>query len=109
MQSLDTIHDYLRAHSDKIGKRILSSYPALHGAARPSRVRGRGRDRRVRHRHGRAGKGFPRAVEERHRVLMRAQRLPDARELRPGRRARRVGHRRADDRPGGTHRTRRRA
>jgi superfamily II DNA or RNA helicase len=32
MQSLDTIHDYLRSHSDEIGKRILSSYPALHGA-----------------------------------------------------------------------------
>jgi superfamily II DNA or RNA helicase len=32
MQSLDTIHDYLRTHSDEIGKRILSSYPALHGA-----------------------------------------------------------------------------
>ena len=32
MHSLDTIHDYLRTHSDEIGKRILSSYPALHGA-----------------------------------------------------------------------------
>jgi len=32
MQSLDTIHDYLRSHSDEIGERILSSYPALHGA-----------------------------------------------------------------------------
>ena len=32
MQSLDTIHDYLRTHSEEIGKRILSSYPALHGA-----------------------------------------------------------------------------
>jgi superfamily II DNA or RNA helicase len=30
MQSLETIHDYLRAHSDEIGQRILSSYPALH-------------------------------------------------------------------------------
>src|SRR5450755_4320785 len=32
MQSLDTIHDYLSTHSEEIGKRILSSYPALHGA-----------------------------------------------------------------------------
>ena len=32
MQSLDTIHDHLRSHSDEIGERILSSYPALHGA-----------------------------------------------------------------------------
>lgn len=32
MQNLDTIHDYLRAHSEEIGERILSSYPALHGA-----------------------------------------------------------------------------
>jgi hypothetical protein len=32
MQNLDTIHDYLRTHSDEIGERILSSYPALHGA-----------------------------------------------------------------------------
>src|SRR5271165_7150451 len=32
MQSLDTIHDYLRTHSEEIGNRILSSYPALHGA-----------------------------------------------------------------------------
>ena len=32
MQSLDTIHDYLARHSDEIGDRILSSYPALHGA-----------------------------------------------------------------------------
>ena len=32
MQSLDTIHDYLRLHSEEIGARILSSYPALHGA-----------------------------------------------------------------------------
>ena len=32
MQNLDTIHDYLRSHSDEIGQRILSSYPALHGA-----------------------------------------------------------------------------
>jgi hypothetical protein len=29
MQSLDTIHHYLRTHSDEIGKRILGSYPAL--------------------------------------------------------------------------------
>src|SRR5580698_8841226 len=32
MQSLDTIHEYLAQHSDEIGDRILSSYPALHGA-----------------------------------------------------------------------------
>ena len=32
MQSLDTIHDYLTSHSEEIGARILSSYPALHGA-----------------------------------------------------------------------------
>ena len=32
MQSLDTIHDYLRSHSEEIGARILSSYPALHDA-----------------------------------------------------------------------------
>ena len=32
MQSLDTIHDYLRTHSEEIGRRILGSYPALHGA-----------------------------------------------------------------------------
>ena len=32
MQRLDTIHDYLRSHSEEIGARILSSYPALHGA-----------------------------------------------------------------------------
>ena len=32
MQSLDSIHDYLRSHSEEIGARILSSYPALHGA-----------------------------------------------------------------------------
>ncbi len=32
MQNLDTIHDYLRCHSDEIGERILSSFPALHGA-----------------------------------------------------------------------------
>ncbi len=32
MQSLGTIHDYLRSHSVEIGERILSSYPALHGA-----------------------------------------------------------------------------
>jgi len=32
MQSLDTIHDYSRTHSDEIGKRILGSFPALHGA-----------------------------------------------------------------------------
>jgi len=31
MQSLETIHDYLRCHSDEIGRRILSSYPSLHG------------------------------------------------------------------------------
>ncbi len=30
MQSLETIHDYLRCHSDDIGQRILSSYPSLH-------------------------------------------------------------------------------
>ena len=30
MQNLATIHDYLRAHSEEIGARILSSYPALH-------------------------------------------------------------------------------
>jgi len=29
MHNLDTIHDYLRAHSDEIGKRICSSYPSL--------------------------------------------------------------------------------
>ena len=29
MQNLDTIHDYLRTHSDEIGNRILASYPAL--------------------------------------------------------------------------------
>ena len=32
MQNLDTIHDYLRTHSEEIGERILSSYPALFGA-----------------------------------------------------------------------------
>jgi superfamily II DNA or RNA helicase len=32
MQTPDTIHDYLRTHSEEIGERILSSYPALHGA-----------------------------------------------------------------------------
>jgi hypothetical protein len=32
MQTLDTIHDYLRSHADEIGERILSSCPALHGA-----------------------------------------------------------------------------
>ena len=32
MQSLDTIHDYLRSHSEEIAARIFSSYPALHGA-----------------------------------------------------------------------------
>src|SRR5271157_6053989 len=32
MQNLDTIHDYLRTHSEEIGNRILSSYPALFGA-----------------------------------------------------------------------------
>ena len=31
MQNLETIHDYLRCHSDEIGERILCSYPALHG------------------------------------------------------------------------------
>src|SRR5258708_36793044 len=31
MQTLETINDYLRCHSDEIGRRILSSYPALHG------------------------------------------------------------------------------
>ena len=30
MQNLETIHDYLRCHSDEIGERILSSYPSLH-------------------------------------------------------------------------------
>jgi superfamily II DNA or RNA helicase len=30
MQSIETIHDYLRCHSDEIGQRILSSYPSLH-------------------------------------------------------------------------------
>ena len=29
MQNLETIHDYLRTHSDEIGNRILASYPAL--------------------------------------------------------------------------------
>ena len=33
MQRLDTIHDYLRSHSEEIGARILASYPALHGAS----------------------------------------------------------------------------
>ncbi|HVZ16025.1 MAG TPA: hypothetical protein VG897_02825, partial [Terriglobales bacterium] len=32
MQNLDTIHDYLSCHSEEIGERILSSYPALYGA-----------------------------------------------------------------------------
>ena len=32
MQKLETLHDYLRAHSDEVGERILSSYPALFGA-----------------------------------------------------------------------------
>jgi len=32
MQSLDTIHDYLRSHSEEIGNRILASYTALYGA-----------------------------------------------------------------------------
>jgi len=32
MPNLDTIHDYLAAHSEEIGLRILSSYPALFGA-----------------------------------------------------------------------------
>jgi superfamily II DNA or RNA helicase len=31
MQTLETIHDYLRCHSDEIGQRILSSYASLHG------------------------------------------------------------------------------
>jgi superfamily II DNA or RNA helicase len=30
MQILETIHDYLRCHSDEIGQRIVSSYPSLH-------------------------------------------------------------------------------
>jgi hypothetical protein len=30
MQSLDTMHDYLRHHSEEIGARILASYPALY-------------------------------------------------------------------------------
>lgn len=30
MQNLETIHDYLRSHSEEIGTRILSSYPSLH-------------------------------------------------------------------------------
>ena len=30
MQTLATIHDYLRHHSEEIGGRILSSYPSLH-------------------------------------------------------------------------------
>ena len=39
MQNLDTIHDYLRTHSEEIGNRILSSYPALFGAGEaPSRL-----------------------------------------------------------------------
>jgi hypothetical protein len=32
MQNFETLHDYLAAHSDEIGERILSSYPALFGA-----------------------------------------------------------------------------
>jgi hypothetical protein len=32
MANLDTIHDYLRCHSNEIGERILSSYPALYSA-----------------------------------------------------------------------------
>jgi len=32
MPKLDTIHDYLAAHSDEIGQRIPSSYPALFGS-----------------------------------------------------------------------------
>lgn len=32
MEKLETIHDYLRQHSDEIGNRILTSYPALYGA-----------------------------------------------------------------------------
>ena len=30
--NITDIATYLRSHSDEIGKRILSSYPALHGA-----------------------------------------------------------------------------
>ena len=30
MQNIETIHDYLRSHSEEIGARILSSYPSLH-------------------------------------------------------------------------------
>ena len=33
MPNLGTIHDYLRIHSEEIGERILSSYPALFGAS----------------------------------------------------------------------------
>ncbi len=32
MEKFETLHDYLRSHSDEIGERILSSYPALFGA-----------------------------------------------------------------------------
>ena len=35
MPNLGTIHDYLRTHSEEIGDRILSSYPALFGAGEP--------------------------------------------------------------------------
>ena len=32
MQNLETLRDYLRAHCDEIGDRILSSFPALFGS-----------------------------------------------------------------------------
>ena len=32
MENFETLHQYLAAHSDEIGERILSSYPALFGA-----------------------------------------------------------------------------
>ncbi len=35
MEKLETIHDYLRHHSEEIGNRILRSYPALYGAEEP--------------------------------------------------------------------------
>ncbi len=42
MEKFETIHDYLRHHSDEIGDRILSSYPALYGADEaPSALLGR--------------------------------------------------------------------
>lgn len=31
MHNIENIHDYLRCHSDEIGQRIISSYPALSG------------------------------------------------------------------------------